>query len=175
VRQARANEQHDFTKLTAKFLRTQDLYSWTATSLDLEFGASGQWTSDILPPSEKFYLGGLDFGRGFYNGQVTGDRALTGKVELQLKDSFDVPAFGADRAVNLQYYTFYDYGMAWDVAASHDPRHHIESTGIGIKADLTEHITVLVEGVERFTRRPTGDNTNLAAEHAIYFGVAGKY
>ena len=37
---------------------------------------TGQWSPNILPPAEQFYLGGARFTRGYYAGQVPGDKAL---------------------------------------------------------------------------------------------------
>ena len=37
---------------------------------------AGQWSGNVLPPAEQFYLGGARFTRGYYAGQVPGDKAL---------------------------------------------------------------------------------------------------
>jgi hemolysin activation/secretion protein len=171
---ARPKEIYDFTKITALLDRTQNLYSWAASSLAAELAATGQWTRDILPPSEKFFLGGAQFGRGFYNGEITGDRAVEGKIELQFNDGYDLP-WDFLPHVPVQYYGFYDTGQAWNTRASGDPSRHIESVGVGIHADLTTHISVQVETVHRFTRRPTGDNTSPEAAQVAYFRIVGKY
>jgi hemolysin activation/secretion protein len=170
----RPGEVYDFTKFTALFDRTQELYSWASSRLGAEIGATGQWTRDILPSSEKFFLGGAQFGRGFYNGEITGDRAVEGKIELQFSDGYDLPIDFIPH-LPVEYYTFYDIGQAWDVRASGDPSRHIESVGIGFRADLTNHLSVQVETVHRFTRRPTGDNTSLEASQVAYFRIVGKY
>jgi hemolysin activation/secretion protein len=171
---ARPSEVYDFTKITALFDRTQDLYAWASSRLAAEIAATGQWTRDILPPSEKFFLGGAQFGRGFYNGEITGDRAVEGKVELQFNDAYDIPVDFLPH-IAVQYYGFYDIGQAWDVRASGDPSRHIESAGLGIRADLTDYLSIQVETVHRFTRRPTGDNTSPEANEAEYFRIVAKY
>jgi hemolysin activation/secretion protein len=172
---ARPREQYDFKKLTARTVRTQDLYQWPVTKFSLETGIAGQWTDDILPPSEKFFLGGLDFGRGFYNGEVTGDRAVTGKIQLQLDDQFTASAIGETVPVDLRYYGFYDIGQIWDIRSTGDPSYHIESIGIGTEANLTEHLTLQLEGVQRFTLRPSGENTAPERERAVFFSIVTRY
>jgi hemolysin activation/secretion protein len=62
--------------------------------------AAGQWTNDILPQAEKFYLGGNRLGRGYYAGQVTGDRAWAVSMELQYNIALELavpPEFGSGR------------------------------------------------------------------------------
>jgi hemolysin activation/secretion protein len=172
---ARPKEDPNFRKLTAKLVRTQQLYAWPVSRLELITGAAGQWTDDVLPPSEKFFLGGTEFGRGFYNGEVTGDRAVTGKIQLQLADQVTTEALGDPKQIGLDYYLYYDIGQIWDLRPTGDPSEHVESLGLGIQADLTEHVSLQVEGTERFTRRPTGTNTNREREHALFFGIIGRY
>ena len=59
---------------------------------------------------EKFFLGGSQYTRGFWSGQVTGDQAVVWTAELQLNTGLDVTLF--HRPINLaaQFYAFYDYG-----------------------------------------------------------------
>jgi len=172
---ARPKEQPSFQKLTAKFIRTQELYSWPVTRLSLITGAEGQWTDDILPPTEKFFLGGIDFGRGFYNGEATGDRGIAGKIQPQIDDQFTTDLFGDTRLIGMAYYLYYDIGQAWDMPATGNPSHHVESMGLGVQAAVTEHVSLQVEGVDRFTRRPTGLDTNREQEYQVFFGIVGRY
>lgn len=64
----------------------------------------GQYSGQILPPAEKFFLGGPEYNRGFYSGEVTGDSAFVWQAELQLNTTYDVTLF--DRTFNLaaQFY-----------------------------------------------------------------------
>lgn len=171
---ARPDAEDDFLKYTAEAKRTQHLFTWGGTSLDTLFAVTGQWTPDVLPPSEKFFLGGETYGRGFYSGEVTGDRAIAGSVELQLNDGFSTSIFDKPLEISLQYYGFYDVGQVWDRGDGAIP-HHIESTGVGVRSKVTSHLSFEVEGVERFTRRPVGDDlVDLEAEHALYFRVVAQ-
>jgi hemolysin activation/secretion protein len=175
LRPARPNEVNDFTKLTLELQRTQQLYSWSGGStLSLYTAATGQWTSDILPPSEEFFLGGAQYGRGFYNGEVTGDRAVVGTVELRFFDRLELAMMGMSTDIGLQYYVFYDDGQTWSLSPG-DLNHHLESAGIGIRATLTENLEAQLEGVKRFTRRPTGTNTSLEPAQALFFRISSQF
>ncbi|HEY6431759.1 MAG TPA: POTRA domain-containing protein, partial [Acetobacteraceae bacterium] len=67
----------DFFKFNFEMSRTQTLfYPLPNASVALMGLLTGQLSPDILPPVEQFYLGGSRFTRGYYSGQVTGDRAL---------------------------------------------------------------------------------------------------
>jgi hemolysin activation/secretion protein len=107
----RQREQINFTKVNFEFSRTQTLFSpWDGASVALMGLLTGQWSNDILPPAEQFYLGGNRFTRGYYSGQVPGDKALAATAELQLNTSFSAPFLRDDGNVPIQFYGFYDWG-----------------------------------------------------------------
>ena len=92
---SRLHSKVDFTKLTVDASRVQTLFQpWTNASVALKGRVLGQATGDVLPPAEKFFLGGAEFNRGFYSGEVTGDNALVLSAELQLNTSHEVGVFG---------------------------------------------------------------------------------
>ena len=74
---------------------------------------TGQWSDNILPPAEQFYLGGSRFTRGYYAGQVPGDKALAATTELQLNTGFETTVFDKAFDISTQYYLFYDWGETW--------------------------------------------------------------
>ncbi len=51
---------------------------------------SGQVSDSVLPASEKFFLGGLRYDRGYYSGEVTGDNAVVFSVNGDGLLSIDV-------------------------------------------------------------------------------------
>ena len=167
----RPGERNDFNKITGEFVRTQNLFVWSTYTIDLKTGVTGQWTKDILPPVEKFQLGGEQYGRGFYSGEVTGDMAAAGTIEPQLNQTLDGELFGHAYHITAQYYAFFDIGQIWSSALS-DTTTHIESTGTGIRANLTSWLSAQVEGVERFTRRPNATTGPRELEHAVYFRLS---
>ena len=78
----RQGEQTGFSKINFETSRTQTLFHpWDGGSVALMGLLTGQWSDNILPPAEQFYLGGSRFTRGYYAGQVPGDKALAATVE----------------------------------------------------------------------------------------------
>ncbi len=170
----RPGERNDFYKFTGEAIRVQNLFVWSTYSVALKTGITGQWTPAILPPTEKFQLGGEQYGRGFYSGEVNGDKAVAGTIEPQLNQTLDGTLFGYTYHVSTQYYAFFDIGQIWSNAPA-DPTTHIQSTGTGIRANLTSWLSAQVEGVERFTRRPNATTGPRELEHAAYFRVTVHY
>ena len=57
---APSGEVVSFTKLNAEISRTQTLFEpWAGASVSLLALLAGQWSNDVLPQVEQFYLGGL--------------------------------------------------------------------------------------------------------------------
>lgn len=171
---ARPGENSDFFKMTTELVRVQDLAAWDKYSLAVKLAFAGQYTPDILPPTEKFFLGGNQYGRGFYSGEVTGDNVAAGTVELQVNDTYKAMLFDEEFDIGLQYYGFFDIGQTWENAPG-DINQHVESTGIGIRANLTSRISAQVEGVNRFTRRPTAEFGSRETAQAVFFRIVARY
>jgi hemolysin activation/secretion protein len=175
----RASERIDFWKISGSVSRTQTLLTpLPATSLDLRLEAGGQYACDILPSAEEFYLGGSRYTRGFYSGQVVGDRAAYATAELQLNTGYDFSVFGQDIAFGAQTYGFYDYGETW-ANLSTDLSHRISSYGGGVKLGLNRIHSVELDGeiVRRLTTRLQPASSGVAAlpEDMIYWGVTARY
>jgi hemolysin activation/secretion protein len=83
ISQTRPSNRVDFSKVGGDLTRVQDLLTIDTVRTALKLSVGGQYSDHILPPSEKYFLGGTRFGRGFFNGEVTGDRAIGSTVELQ--------------------------------------------------------------------------------------------
>ena len=115
----------------------------------------GQLSSSVLPPSEKFFLGGSELTRGFYSGEVTGDNALAWSLELQLNTGLDLTAFSLPIPVTAQFYAFYDRGETWENQRI-DPNARLSSVGLGVRVNVTRYTEFDVEGVIRNTRLPQG-------------------
>jgi hemolysin activation/secretion protein len=156
---SRAGSQYDFSKITFDIQRTQPLFEvaegWVVSLQGL---AAGQYSTDVLPQVEKFYLGGSRLNRGFYAGQVTGDRAFAWGVELQLDTGFDLPGdlpYGLGNRVGTQFYTFYDDGSTRENVET-DRNRRLQSFGLGVRMNVTSSLQVDLEGTRRETRRPDG-------------------
>jgi hemolysin activation/secretion protein len=169
---ARQGERSDFTKFNFEVSRTQTLfYPWQGASVALMGLVTGQWSNDILPPAEQFYLGGARFTRGYYAGQVPGDKALATTVELQLNTSFDVKVFEKSLDVSTQYYLFYDWGETWQNLKT-DFATRINSAGGGVRMQVTRYTEVDLEGLARFNRFPTaGGGTPGSGVSPLYGGA----
>jgi hemolysin activation/secretion protein len=156
---ARLGSDFGFARVVAEASRTQPLLlaapDWM---LSLHGAAALQWSDNVLPPAEKFYLGGNRLGRGFHAGQVAGDRALAGSLELQLAG--ELPA-----GLGAQFYLFRDEGRAR--AAAGDAR-RLASWGGGVRLQLSAAAQLELEAVQRTTRTPEGVNVRRLAEEAVF-------
>ncbi len=131
---------------------------------------TGQWSPNILPPAEQFYLGGSRFTRGYYAGQVTGDKALAATAELQLNTSFETAVFGKSFDILPQFYLFYDWGETWQNLST-DRNAMINSAGGGVRAQVTRTVEVDFEGLARFNRFPNGGNSPGTGVSPLYGGA----
>jgi hemolysin activation/secretion protein len=143
----------------------------------LKAALAGQFSKDVLPPAEKFYLGGPQFDRGFYYGQVTGDSALTGTLELQLNTNVPAPSFLPSWASDLsaQIYAFYDQGETWNNGVG-DTDQRLRSTGLGTRFYIAQYAELDLEGVRRLTARPLGGaGVSALPGSAIYWQFLARY
>lgn len=155
----RVGEQTGFTKISFEASRTQTLfYPWEGASIGVMGLLTGQWSPNILPPAEQFYLGGARFTRGYYAGEVPGDKALAATVELQLNTGFETTIFEKALDISTQFYVFYDWGETWQNLST-DHNAMINSAGGGVRAQITRYVEVDLEGLARFNRFPNGGNT----------------
>ena len=168
---ARVGERTDFFKFNFEATRTQTLFvPWDGASVGLMGLFAGQWSGDILPPSEQFYLGGSQYTRGYYSGQVPGDKALAATVELQLNTGFETTLFSKSFSIAQQFYLFYDWGETWQNQSA-DHAAMINSAGGGVRTQLTPAIEVDFEGLARFNRFPIGGDTPNSGVSPLYGGA----
>ncbi len=173
---ARAGSDFGFRRVTLEAARLQPLLvpgdGWL---ISVQGQAGAQWTDDILPPAEKFYLGGTRLGRGFYAGQVTGDRALAGSVELQAGRQFRLDlGTGETLGIGAQLYLFRDEGRSWDNGPGGIER-AVASWGGGLRLQFEESVQLDLEAVRRLTRRPEGAGVTPLEENAIYARLLLRY
>jgi hemolysin activation/secretion protein len=173
---ARQGEKHNFTAIKFETSRTQTLFTpWEGASVAVMGLLTGQWTNDVLPPAEQFYLGGSRFTRGYYSGQVPGDKALAATGELQLNTTIDLSWLGSRADVASQFYAFYDWGEVWTnnraVEVNTIP---LRSTGLGVRMQITNYVEVDLEGVYLATLRPPPLTSDLSRA-AFYWRVVGRF
>jgi hemolysin activation/secretion protein len=173
----RVNERVDFTKAAFEASRTQTLFvPWDGATVALRGRVLGQVSGDVLPPSEKFFLGGSDITRGFYSGQVTGDNAIAVSAELQLNTTFATTLFERAWEVGAQFYVFYDQGKTWENQRI-DPNLRLSSEGIGARFNFTKFLEFDVEGVIRNTRVPQGTQGIVRPldANAVFWRVVARF
>lgn len=167
---SRAGANFGFSKVDGQIMRTQPLFPIGEQAL-LSFQGlvAGQYSGDVLPPSEKFYFGGNRLGRGFYSGEVTGDSAAGYSLELQLDRRFEQPdsPFGLI-TLSTQSYLFRDYGRSFN--NNDDPNQRVSSYGGGIRMILNDTVQWDIEAVQRVTRNfaSTGSNSAPLPAQAYY-------
>jgi len=169
----RLGEKIDFWKLNASIGRTQTLFNPTPDSnVALRLEAGGQYASDILPSGEEFDLGGSRFTRGFYSGEISGDRAAYATAELELNEGYQFTLLKQSFDAGAQFYGFYDWGESWSNLAADAP-HRLAAAGGGVRLGLTSNLEIDGEAVERLTTR-LGPGVPLA-DTVIYWGVTARY
>jgi hemolysin activation/secretion protein len=141
--------------------------------VSLKGRAIGQYSNQVLPPAEKFFLGGTEFNRGYYSGEVTGDSAFVWLLELQFNTSYDFQAFDRNFNIAAQFYAFYDRGEAWQ--NNHDPYQRLSSMGLGLRMNVTRYTEFDIEGVHRNTRRVDGVNASPLKADAAYWRVITRF
>ena len=181
---ARAGSQFGFTKVTGEVQRTQPIVAFGNMLLSVQGLVAGQWSNDVLPSSEKYFLGGTRLGRGFYSGQVSGDRAVGVSLEVQL-DLLSLPNFtlapaSTAHALELrpaaQFYAFYDAGRTRENLST-DPNRRLESWGGGIRTSVNNTFFLDVEGVHRITRQvdAAGGAVRPLAANAAYLRLMTRF
>jgi hemolysin activation/secretion protein len=174
---ARDHEASDFFKVNFEATRTQTLFPvGDSSNVALMALLAGQWSEDILPPAEQFYLGGSQYTRGYYAGQIPGDKALVATAELQFNTGTNLTMWGLAADVSTQFYVFYDWGEVWQNQPT-DFATVVNSAGGGVRMQVTRYTEVDFEGLGRFNRYPTGSGANVSALNGIglYWRVLGRF
>jgi hemolysin activation/secretion protein len=173
----RGGQVTNFWKLNGSISRVQTLFSPAPdATVALRLEAGGQYANEVLPSEEEFYLGGSRFTRGYYSGQVTGDKALYATAELQLNTGYNFSVLSQNIDLGVQYYGFYDYGETWSNLKTDLP-HRIASAGGGVRIGLTRHLEVDGEVADRLVTQlvPAGSGTAPLKELMLYWGVTARF
>lgn len=161
----------EMDKLSARITRRQALESWGTIDLDLVASLVGQYAFDVLPPSQKAQLGGMEFGRGYYYGQLTGDHMAGGALELVATRALDWSLAGSSTGL----YGFYDYGTVWNIADSDPPRRHLHSLGGGLRLRLGRFAELDAEYARRLSRNPTATIGERVGKDKVSLKLTGKF
>lgn len=155
---SRQDSNFHFIKLTGELQRTQPLFPIGENmQVSLQATVAGQWSQDVLPASEKYFLGGNRLGRGFYVGEVSGDSAVAFSVEARLDVGLPPLILRPDHASPIdlrpaaQFYGFYDAGRSFENLPT-DTNRRIASWGGGVRFNFNNALFLDIEGVNRITR-----------------------
>lgn len=173
----RVGERVDFTKVALEMSRTQTLFApYENATVALQVLGVGQYSTDLLPSAEKYFLGGNRLNRGFYSGEVSGDRAMSLSIEPQLNTSFVAPDWLGGAEIGTQGYAFYDWGETWESQKA-DHNTVLQSVGTGVRLFLPHDVELDLEGVNRLSRRPQGAASNVPAlgHQAVYWRMVARF
>jgi hemolysin activation/secretion protein len=173
----RAGEHVDFWKVNGSVGRTQTLFQpFDDATVALRVEAGGQYAGVVLPSEEEFTLGGSRFTRGFYSGEVVGDKGAYATAELQLNTGYDFSVLSTDIDLGVQYYAFYDWGETWSNLKT-DLNYRLRSGGAGVRIGLTRYLEVDGEFVKRLTTQlaPATYGNAPLKNTMIYWGVTARY
>jgi hemolysin activation/secretion protein len=172
----RLGEVVTFSKFNAQVSRNQTLFSpYADATVSFYAALAGQYAGDVLPPSEKFYLGGPSFNRGYYYGQASGDKALTVATELRLNTPLSMPK-AVPFDVQSQFYALYDWGSVWQNTALESDV-VLRSAGLGVRLFAGQSTEIDFEGVYRITTYPTGKGPGVSPlnSEAFYWQVLQRF
>lgn len=131
---SRTTGEHTYTRFNAALRRIQNIDE----SFSVLVATEGQYSRDSLLSSERFALGGAQFGRGYDGAELTGDSGLSGLVEVRYAG---FPT--SDWFESYQPYAFYDIGAVWtnDPVVGESSRESLASTGLGVRFNMANHMS----------------------------------
>lgn len=175
--QPRPDSSPQYTKFTGQVTRLQHILDLGPYSTDALLSAEGQYSPDLLFPTEQLFLGGSNFGRGYYYGEITGDTGFGTSVELRLNRafSFTPQANAKPWQVSTQLYTFFDYGAVFDNGSGQPPRRDVKSVGLGTRVAALDGASVTIEGVRRLNLVPDASNATPLGRYSVYLQFLYQY
>jgi hemolysin activation/secretion protein len=130
---SRLGGHSQFTKFNVQATRTQSLpgaFSAFAT-------VQGQYAFVPLLASEQFGFGGQQIGRAYDPSEIIGDKGVAGSFEVR----YDAAPYKSFLQA-VQFYTFYDAGVVWNINASSLPgKASAAATGLGMRLYFTHHLS----------------------------------
>jgi len=171
-----------FFKFNGEVNRLQGIWTTTGFSVNLLGTVAGQYSGDILPSNEKYFVGGERLGRGYFSGQVTGDKAVAGSLELQF--NFAIPFDEGTEAVGgpsrggslpVQLYVFYDHARVWNNAPGEIRHQTARSFGGGVRVSILEMVALELEGTRRLDRDVDGATARRLDPWNLYARVTARF
>lgn len=137
---SRTDTTGSFSKGTLEFWRLQKI----AGGVGVFVHAKGQWADSPLLTAEDFSIGGSQFGRAYDYGEISGQKAAAGLVELRYSGADPVPWIKT-----YDLYAFYDLGAVWTEGSERDS---LASGGVGARGTFTHDIYVDAQLAQPLTR-----------------------
>ncbi|MDG5497965.1 ShlB/FhaC/HecB family hemolysin secretion/activation protein [Niveispirillum sp. BGYR6] len=155
---SRAAGSAEFTRMALDAERVQVISGPFTARIAL----SAQIADKALLASEEFKLGGATFGRGFDDGELSGDEGVAGSLELRYAVPLSV-------GPTLQLYGFYDHGKVWnDDPVTLLDGVELASVGGGLRANLTDNLSADLQ-VAKPLRRDVATKGDRAARFFAAF------
>ena len=163
---SRVNADGTYTRANFEASRLQPLIP----DVNLLVGAIGQTSfGHSLLSSEQIGLGGLVYGRGYDPSEITGDRGLAGKAELQW-NAIDTLAFMS----GIQFYSFYEGGAVWLVnpLPGEKERESLASAGLGVRLSAWDRARLSLEFAQPLTRNVAAEGND---DGRVYFSLGMSF
>ena len=128
-----------------------------------------QLSSDRLPTTERFGVGGPQLGTGYAPGTLTGDDAIGARLELR---------YGFETSKNFisgfQLYMHGDYGQVHDRGTLDQFNQSLSSVGVGARMNLFKSLAFNPEITQQLSGRPT-DCLNCRRETRFLFSLTQRF
>lgn len=163
---SRTGGRSDYTKINLEISRLQHVHG----PVNLLASVAGQYSPHRLLAAEEFGVGGSNYGRGYDPSEITGDKGIAAKAELQYSGTTDLPVLDS-----YQLYGFYDFGTVWqteNVAGGHVS---LASTGLGTRANVTDWLTGTIELTKPLTRSVSTADPGEGSDSRIFFSLTARY
>ena len=154
----------DFAKLSFNYTYHRIIrHHWELTAqLD------GQYAATSLPGSERYSVGGAQFGRAYDPSEITGDHGLAGRLEIAYRRT------GTALHWHCIPFGFYDLGAVWQVhPRSSADRASLASLGLGFRL-IRKGLSAYVEAGKPLTR-PVASQGDDGDQPRVFAGMAYQF
>ena len=163
---SRANADSDYRRLNVEITRWQPL----GAGFGLLLGAAGQtsFNGDLLA-SEELGFGGAVYGRGFDNAEITGEKGLAGKLELQWR-----PPVEAAFLSGTELYGTYENATVEQVTVlpGEKRREKIQSVSFGLRTAVLRRFNLDI-----FVAKPYGRDVGAEGDRnpRVFLSMASAF
>ncbi len=122
----------------------------------LSLAFQSQYAFTQLLSSETFGYGGVPFGYGYDQSELTGDHGVAARIELQYQKYMQNCG-----NCTLQFFGFWDGGIVWNINKTTQlPRQSADSTGIGVRSWLLKNLVAEFAVALPLDKYVNGNNNN---------------